>query len=159
MLTKAQQVYLATEIAGRFGAGERDTALDLLRTVNSPFQAAFVALHAAALCAGKGIQADFSKWVEEIASDEHLEPETSDTEIPQAILESLQHKIGTGTLLRDYAITMAFANGRWATVGGHPPPSRQALQMLKSKGAMRVTVEAFTKERREVLEVFDLANL
>ena len=121
MLTNTQQIYLATEVAGRFNAGERDTALDLLRTVNSPFQAAFVALHAAALCAGKGMGSEFSNWIEEIASEEHLEPETSETEIPRSILESLQHKIGTGTLLRDYAITMAFANGRWASVGGHPP--------------------------------------
>ena len=159
MLTNSQQIYLATEVAGRFAAGERDTALDLLRTVNSPFQAAFVALRAAALCANKGIGSEFSNWIEEIASEEHLEPEASETEIPRSILESLQHKIGTGTLLRDYAITMAFANGRWASVGGHPPPSRQALKMLKAKGVMRVTVEAFTDERREVLEVFDLANL
>ena len=158
MPTKSQQIYLATEVAGRFRAGDRDTALSLLRTVNSPFQAAFVALHASTVCAGKGVGNEYSKWIEEIACEEHVEPETSDTEIPQSILESLQHKIGTGTLLRDHAITMAFANGRWASVGGHPPPSRRALEMLKAKGAMRVTVEAFTKERREVLEVFDLAN-
>jgi hypothetical protein len=159
MLTKAQQIYLATEVTSRFEAGDRDTACELLRTINSPCQAAFVALHAAALCAGDGVGTDFSNWIEMIANEEHLEPAASDTEIPQAILESLQHKIGTGTLLRDHAITMAFANGRWASVGGHPPPSRGALDMLKAKGARRVTVEAFTKDRREVLEVFDLANL
>lgn len=159
MLTKTQQITLATEVAGRFEAGEQDKALDLLRTVKNPFQTAFVTLHAAALCASKGKGSDFTNWIEAIASEEQIEPETSKTEIPPAILQSLQHKIGTGTLLKDYAITMAFANGRWATVGGHPPPSRGALELLKAKGAMRVTVEAFTDERREVLEVFDLANL
>ena len=159
MLTKAQQIYLATEVANRFKAGDRDTALDLLRTVEIPLQAAFVTMHAAALCVGQGKEADFSTWIEVVASEEQLEPEGSETEIPHAILQSLQHKIGVGTLLIDYAITMAFANGRWASVGGHPPPSRGALNMLKAKGVRRVTVEAFTKDRREVLEVFDLTNL
>lgn len=159
MLTTAQLIYLATEIADRFGAGKRETALELLQSVHSPLQAAFVVLRASTLCANRGLEADFSTWLEAIASAAPARSDASENEIPPVIVESLQQKIGAGTVLRDYAITMAFANGRWATVGGRPPPSRQALKMLKSKGAGRVTVEAFTKERREVLEVFDLSKL